>query len=111
MVDEAMKAATLLGKDGIEATVVDLRAIRPPDTELVEKAAARCARVLVCENGRRAGGIGEMIASHLAEVNPVRMGYVNVGERFGEVGNLACLKEAFGFTGEKIAMRAKKLCM
>ena len=109
MVDGAMEAAEILKKEGINATVVDLHTIRPLDTELIEKVASRCGRVLVCENGRYAGGVGEMIAAHLVKTNPVKMGFVNVGERFGEVGNLAYLKQAFGFTGEIIAAKAKEL--
>lgn len=109
MVDGAMEAKEILEKEGVKATVVDLHTVRPLDTELIEKVAARTGHVLVCENGRYAGGIGEMIASHLSQVNPVKMGFVNVGERFGEVGDLKYLKEAFGFRGEDIAKKALEL--
>lgn len=109
MVNCAMEAKDLLAEKGINATVVDLLTIKPMDLDLVEKVAARCGKVLVCENGRYAGGIGEAIAAHLAQVNPVKMGFVNVGERFGEVGNLSYLKEAFGFTGKGVAEAAEKL--
>ncbi len=109
MVDGAMEAAEILEKKGIKATVVDLHTIRPLDTALIEKVASRTGRVLVCENGRYAGGVGEMIASHLSETVPTRMGFINVGERFGEVGNLSYLKSAFGFTGEDIAKKAEEL--
>ena len=102
MVDGALEAAENLKKQGIECTVIDLHTIRPLDTDLIEKVAARCGRVLVCENGRYAGGVGEMIAAHLVKTNPVKMDFLNVGERFGEVGNLSYLKEAFGFTAENI---------
>lgn len=109
MVDEALAAADLLAQKGIKATVVDLHTIRPLDTELIEKVAARTKHVLVCENARYAGGIGEMISYHLSQTNPVKMSFVNVGERFGEVGNLSYLKSAFGFTAENIASKAEEL--
>ncbi len=109
MVDEALAAADLLAQKGIKATVVDLHTIRPLDTALIEKVAARTKHVLVCENARYAGGVGEMISYHLAQTNPVKMGFVNVGERFGEVGNLSYLKSAFGFTAENIASKAEEL--
>ena len=99
----------MLEKEGIHATVVDLHTIRPLDTELIEKVAARCGKVLVCENGRYCGGVGEMISYHLATTCPVRMEFLNVGDRFGEVGNLAYLKEAFSFTPEEVYGRAKAL--
>ena len=41
--------------------------------------------------------------------NPVKMGFVNVGERFGEVGNLKYLSSAFGFTADNVAQKAKEL--
>lgn len=109
MVDGAMEAADILSKKGIKATVIDLHTIRPLDTDLIDKVAKRTGKVLVCENGRYAGGVGEMIAGYLARTNPVKMDFVNVGERFGEVGNLAYLKKAFGFTGEDIANKAEGL--
>ena len=109
MVDAAVEAEKMLAADGIKATVVDLHTIRPLDTELIEKVASRTGHVLVCENGRYAGGIGEMIAGHLAAVNPVKMGFVNVGERFGEVGNLKYLSSVFGFTADNVAQKAKEL--
>lgn len=109
MVDEAMKASELLKEKGVEATVVDLHTIRPLDTELIEEVASRTGRVLVCENGRYPGGVGEMIAGHLSQTIPTKMGFVNVGERYGEVGNLSYLKTAFGFTAENIAAKALEL--
>lgn len=109
MVDGAMEAADILEKKGIKATVVDLHTIRPLDEDLIRKTAERTGHVLVCENGRYAGGIGEMIASYLVTVSPCKMAFINVGERFGEVGNLAYLKAQFGFTGENIASKAEEL--
>ncbi len=109
MVDGALAAADILEKKGIKATVVDLHTIRPLDTALIEKVASRTGKVLVCENGRYAGGVGEMISAHLSQTMPTRMAFLNVGERFGEVGNLTYLKEAFGFTGENIAEKVEEL--
>jgi len=109
MVNEAVKAVEILRDRGIHATLVDMHTIKPLDTELVEKLARETGRILVCENGRYAGGLGEAVAGHLAKVNPTRMDYVNVGERFGEVGNLAYLLKAYNFTAEDIAAKAQAL--
>ncbi len=103
MVNAATKALELLSQKGIHATLVDLHTIRPLDTDLIDQVAKKTGHVLVCENGRYAGGVGEMIAAHLSRTNPVKMDFVNVGERFGEVGNLAYLTETFGFTPQHIA--------
>ena len=109
LVDAAVKAKEMLAQKGIKATVIDLLTIKPFDEELVLKAARRCGKVLVCENGRYAGGIGEAIAGFLCKNEPVKMDFVCVGERFGEVGNLAYLAPAFGFTAENVAAKAEAL--
>ena len=98
-----------LKKDGINATVVDLHTIKPLDAELILKVARRTGHVIVCENGRYAGGVGEGIAAFLAKNCPVKMDFMCVGERFGEVGNLSYLKEAFGFTGSHLASMCKEI--
>lgn len=109
LVNEAVKATALLKEQGISATLIDLHTIKPLDTELIEKVAKQTGRVLVCENGRYAGGVGEAVAAHLAKTCPTKMDFVNVGERFGEVGNLKYLIEAFNFRAEDIAAKAVAL--
>ena len=109
MVDNALEAYDILKKDGINATVIDLHTIKPLDEDLILKVAKRTGHVIVCENGRYAGGVGEGIAAFLAKNYPVKMDFMCVKERFGEVGNLAYLKEAFGFTGTNLAEMAKEL--
>ena len=51
----------------------------------------------------------EMIAGYLVQTNPVKMSFLNVGERFGEVGNLKYLSEAFGFTADNIVKKVEDL--
>jgi transketolase len=109
LVNEAVKAVEILKEKGIKATLVDMHTIKPLDTELIEKLAKKTGRILVCENGRYAGGLGEAVAGHLAKVNPTKMDFVSVGEKFGEVGNLSYLIKAFNFSAEDIAAKAEAL--
>lgn len=109
MVNEAVAAVELLKKQGISVRLIDLHTIKPLDTALIEETAKTCKNILVCENGRYAGGIGEAIATHLAQTVPTKMSFLNVGERYGEVGNLDYLKQVFGFTAEHIAELAIQL--
>jgi len=109
MVNAAQEAVKLLLQKGVKATLVDLHTIRPLDYPLIEQVAAKTGRILVCENGRYAGGIGEAVAAHLARVQPTRMDFVNVGERFGEVGKLAYLAQTFGFTAASIVEKVEAL--
>ena len=109
IVNEAEKAVALLKTKGISATLVDMHTIKPLDTELIEKLSAQTGRILVCENARYAGGLGEAVAAHLAKTCPAKMDFVCVGEKFGEVGKLDYLLKAFNLTAEDIAAKAEAL--
>ncbi len=109
LVGEAEKAHELLASKGISARLIDLHTIKPLDTDLIEKAAKETGHILVCENCRYAGGVGEAIAAHLAKTYPTKMDFVNVGERFGEVGKLDYLLKSFHLTAEDIAAKAEAL--
>jgi len=63
----AMRVATALANDGIEATVVDLRSLAPLDRRLLLSVARRCHRVLIVHEDSRTGGIGESLAAIVQE--------------------------------------------
>ena len=109
IVNEAVKAVEMLKQKGISATLVDMHTIKPLDTELLEKVSKETGRVLVCENARYAGGLGEAVAAHLAKTYPAKMDFVCIGERFGEVGKLDYLMKAFNLTADDIAAKAEAL--
>lgn len=111
MVAEAEKAVELLEAEGISPLLIDIHTIKPLDTALILDAARKTGRVLVCENGRYAGGLGEAVAALLSKECPTKMDFVHVGEQFGEVGDISYLKGVFGFTAENIANKAKTLAM
>ncbi len=109
IVNEAEKAVEMLSKKGIKATLVDMHTVKPLDTELLEKVSKETGHVLVCENARYAGGLGEAVAAHLAKTYPAKMDFVCVDERFGEVGNLAYLMKTFNLTAEDMVAKAEAL--
>ncbi len=109
MMEQAEKACDSLSQKGLKVRLIDLHTIKPLDTALIEKAARETGHILVCENARYAGGVGEAIAAHLAQTCPTKMAFVNVGERFGEVGKLDYLLKAFNFTADDIAAKAMAL--
>jgi pyruvate dehydrogenase E1 component beta subunit len=57
----ALKAADLLAADGINAEVVDLRTLRPLDTETVLASVARTHRCVVVEEGWGFAGVGAQV--------------------------------------------------
>jgi pyruvate dehydrogenase E1 component beta subunit len=57
----ALKAAEQLGSDGINAEVLDLRTIRPLDTESVLASVAKTHRCVVVEEGWGFAGVGAQV--------------------------------------------------
>src|SRR5581483_11275642 len=63
----AMRVADALAKDGMEASVLDLRSLAPLDRAAVLALARRCHRVLIVHEDARTGGIGESVAAIVQE--------------------------------------------
>ena len=64
----ALEAAeTLAREDGIEAEVVDLRTLRPLDTETILASVAKTGKALVVHEANRFGGFGAEIAAEIGE--------------------------------------------
>ncbi|MBN8975665.1 MAG: pyruvate dehydrogenase complex E1 component subunit beta [Rhizobiales bacterium] len=63
----ALKAADELAKEGIEAEVVDLRTIRPMDTETFVASVQKTGRAVVVEEGWQQSGVGAEVAARLME--------------------------------------------
>ncbi len=67
MMHEALGAADLLARDGVEAEVVDLRTLRPLDTATILESVARTSRALIVHEDNRFGGFGAEVAATIAE--------------------------------------------
>ena len=63
----ALKAAEELAKEGIEAEVIDLRTLRPLDTDTVVASVKKTGRAVTVEEGWQQNGIGAEIAARLME--------------------------------------------
>jgi 2-oxoisovalerate dehydrogenase E1 component len=64
----SLQAARRIQQDsGIRARVIDLRWLNPLNVELIARSAAACGRVLVVDEGRRTGGVGEAIVTAIVE--------------------------------------------
>jgi pyruvate dehydrogenase E1 component beta subunit len=64
---KAMEAAARLADDGVEAEVIDLRSLRPLDTETLLASVARTHRAVVVDEGWKTGSLAGEIAALLAE--------------------------------------------
>jgi pyruvate dehydrogenase E1 component beta subunit len=63
----ALKAAEELAKEGIEAEVVDLRTIRPMDTETIIASVKKTGRAVTVEEGWQQSGVGAEVAARIME--------------------------------------------
>ncbi len=63
----ALKAAEELAKEGIEAEVVDVRTIRPLDTDTIVKSVMKTGRAVTVEEGWQQSGVGAEIAARIME--------------------------------------------
>ncbi len=107
LVHEAMKAADLLAKEGVEISVLDMFSVKPLDEEAVVSYAGKTGAVVVAENHNRHGGLYGSIAEVLVEKCPVPAACVAVEDEFGEVGPQSYLQERFGLTAEHIVSQVR----
>jgi pyruvate dehydrogenase E1 component beta subunit len=63
----ALKAAEELAKEGIEAEVVDLRTLRPLDTDTLVASVKKTGRAVTVEEGWQQNGVGAEIVARLME--------------------------------------------
>ncbi len=64
---KTLAAATELAEDGIDAEVIDLRALRPLDDATVLASVARTHRALVVDEAWRTGGLAGELAARITE--------------------------------------------
>ena len=106
-VADSIEAAKKLEAEGISAKVIDIFTIKPIDKEAVIAAAKETGCIVTAENHNKIGGLGSAVAEVLAENCPVPMERIGIDERFGEVGPVDYLKQAYKVTSDDIAAAAK----
>jgi pyruvate dehydrogenase E1 component beta subunit len=63
----SLKAADELAKEGIEAEVIDLRTLRPMDTETIVASVKKTGRAVCVEEGWQQSGVGAEVAARIME--------------------------------------------
>lgn len=67
MTIKCLEAAELLDKEGVSVEVVDLRSLKPLDTDTILASARKTGRVIVAHEACKRGGIGGDIAAMIME--------------------------------------------
>jgi 1-deoxy-D-xylulose-5-phosphate synthase len=111
MVEAAVKAAELLAADGVDATVINARFVKPLDEAAMLDAAASHRLVVTIEEAYLAGGFGSAVLELLEErgvadsVKLVRMG---VADEIVTHGDPKKLLAQYGLNPDGIKDRVKK---
>src|SRR4051812_631170 len=107
MVAPALDAAETLAGQGVQARVLDMHTVKPIDRDALQAAARETGALVVAEEHLAHGGLGSVVAMTVAELKPVPIRYVNIGDRFGESGAPDALLEKYGLTAAKVAEAAR----
>jgi transketolase len=107
LVAPALDAAETLANEGISARVLDMHTVKPIDREALEAAARETGALVVAEEHLAHGGLGSVVAMTIAEIHPVPIRYVNIGDQFGESGPPEALIEKYGLTAANVAKAAR----
>jgi transketolase len=109
LVWRALEAAEELGKQGIQAEVINMHTIKPLDTKAVLSSVAKTKCVVTCEEHNRFGGLGDAIAQVLTSHAPAPQEYVAVNDSFGESGTPDQLLTKYGLDTPHIVAAAQKV--
>ncbi|MCM8811541.1 MAG: 1-deoxy-D-xylulose-5-phosphate synthase [Candidatus Omnitrophica bacterium] len=111
MVYPALEAHVLLQDQGISATVVNARFIKPFDEELFASLLQEHRAVLIVEEGVTRGGFGMAVMERLEPLrsNGFRFRVMGLPDRFFEHGKRELLLQQAGLTTDGIVAAAKEL--
>ncbi len=110
-VQPALDAARRLREDGIDATVVNCRFVKPLDGDLLARVASATGKVLTVEENVLAGGFGSAVLELLEMKGLCGIGVKRLGipDEFVEHGTQAEMRRKYGIDAEGILDAARKL--
>jgi len=106
VVGESLRAAEKLAAEGISVGVLNLHTIKPIDTEALQRAAARCGRIMTVEDHSVVGGVGGAVVEALSETRDVAIRIHGV-HSYGESGTGAELYAKHALDAAGIARIAR----
>ena len=108
MLDEAVKAAEALAEQGISAGVVNMRFVKPLDTELLVKTALQCKNIVTLEEGTVEGGAGSAVLEELNDnrlVGKVKVLNLGIPDKYIPHGDKKLLLRDIGLDHDSIVKR------
>ncbi|HZP55509.1 MAG TPA: transketolase C-terminal domain-containing protein, partial [Candidatus Saccharimonadales bacterium] len=111
MTYQALEAAKILAKDGINAEVVHVPTLKPLDGQTILSSAKKTRHVVTAEEGQINGGLGGAVSEFLGENLPTPIIRIGMRDRFGESGKPDELIKFFGLDSAHIAIAAHNLML
>lgn len=104
-----VEAAELLGRRGVQATVLHVPTIKPLDEGAIVDAARATGLVVVVEEQSVLGGLGGAVAEVLSERYPVRLRRLGIQDTYGESGPNELLLEKYRLSASAVAEDVESL--
>ena len=109
MVQEAIKAAELLEKEGVSTSVTNMSSIKPIDEEAI-RVAAESGVVVACQDHNVFGGLGSAVAEVLAKESlNAKFSVIGINDDFAESDSGENLYKKYGLDSESVAAKTKAL--
>ena len=109
MTNEALRAAVLAKRQGLNVRVINMPTIKPIDEEIILTAARECGRIITVEEHSVIGGLGEAVCSLLSEKLPTPVRRVGVQDKFGCSGPAWDLLKEYGLDAATSCQTAKEM--
>jgi len=108
MVAEALDAAEMLEKEGVNAEVVNLHTIKPIDKDALINSVKKTGCIVTAEEHQMAGGMGSAVFEVLTQNYAVPGEMVGINDTFGESGQPRELMVKYGITSKEILEKCRK---
>ena len=111
VVKDALEAASRLQEQGVAATVVNARFVKPLDAGLIVSLVAECRRLVTVEENALQGGFGSAVLELLEEkgITGIQIKRLGIPDVFVEHGAQDELRHKYGIDAEGIVRAAEEL--
>ncbi|BAG13809.1 1-deoxy-D-xylulose-5-phosphate synthase [Candidatus Endomicrobiellum trichonymphae] len=107
-VETCLKASDLLLERNVNASVVNMRFLKPLDINTLKEMLLKTRKFITVEENALTGGFGETVKAFLCSSGAV-VECIGLPDKFIEHGSLRFLREKYGFTPESIVEKALQM--
>jgi len=109
IVFQALEAAELLKKEGVDAEVIDFYSVKPFDRGSLSASISKTGALLVVENHQARNGLGYDMAAYCIKKHCIAFDNAGLEDKFGESGNYLKMLDKHGLSAKHIAEKAKSV--